>query len=558
MFTHINSSFSEISKNFISPNIFSGLSKENNKIAIVALTIFSTIAILFIISRCFTCYKNYFAPISTPILPIEQTKNKLILNHQPSTKEESPSSHFSPKNHDQSPDKKTQPELSDEEYARLLAQQFADEVNEDDDYEYALKLQQEFDKMSQAELSDEQHPQLLAQQFAKEDDINFESVLQMQQKFHKKEKNVNQVPFPRHSQNDFTKDLFNHVNIGENDNTFPSFAIKQDITGQPVQKPAALVPLFQDSVSKPVTTTVVSIFKIEDVWKEITDNPCINSSFSQKIDPAIHLEIDNLFNDLITKWENHFSISDKAKRGEKVSGSGNYQFMLGMYNLYLYGPSIIDNLTEIKKRKNQYNYSDLMQTHCVEPLEKMAGAYIERNDADQVILTAVRLSYMLAEVADLAKKSKDEELRDKFYLDLFKNGLPAYGCFKAKTNHLVGFCIKWKNAFTTPPSETEARTKLKNGDFGITLKDMNHETLINNPLTRQQLNQHISELDLEKNGRPLDKWLEEEQGKIIDYLKEKGIWKNVLYHKEAGETYFLFDEKSLEAFLKEFYVSLIW
>lgn len=39
---------------------------------------------------------------------------------------------------------------------------------------------------------------------------------------------------------------------------------------------------------------------------------------------------------------------------------------------------------------------------------------------------------------------------------------------------------------------------------------------------------------------------------------EKGIWKTVLYHKEAGETYYLLDEGTLQAFLQEFHICLVW
>ena len=74
MFTNVNSSLSQISKNFI-PNLFSGISKENSKIAVVALTIISAIATLFIICRYFkACKFESKGPVIPPhITPLEQT-----------------------------------------------------------------------------------------------------------------------------------------------------------------------------------------------------------------------------------------------------------------------------------------------------------------------------------------------------------------------------------------------------------------------------------------------------------------------------------------------------
>lgn len=415
-------------------------------------------------------------------------------------------------------------------------------------------------------LDDEEYARFLAQQFAEEDGGDFESVMRLQKEFDTGGKKVKPIISPNSKPNrasdNFSKSFEKNLYPLLDQSFSKKQGIQQDKNSFAVQNPA-IVPLFPDSEEIAADSTSASITKIEDVWNKISNN-AINSSFSEKIDPKVHLEIDDLFNDLITKWEKHFSILTPLKRGQKFPTTVlpfdqyKYYFLLAIYNLYLYGPTIIDNLTRIQKKRNElHNYSNLIKEYCLTPFQELTHDYFDIKDVDQVILTAVRLSYMLAEVADLAKKSKQEELRNQFYLDFFKQGIPI-GCFKGKTNHLVVFCIKWKDAFETPPAETVARNKLQNGDFGQTLKYKNHHTVIHETFTHQKLYALIAELNLEKNDRPLDKWLEDEQGKIIDYLKEKGIWKTVLYHKEAGETYYLLDEGTLQAFLKEFHISLVW
>lgn len=144
MFTPINSNFSLIAKNFI-PNLFSGFSKENNKIAIVAFTIFSAIATLCLICRCFKAYK-FDSDSENPGIPPHITPLNKTLKPQSKTKLDDKKGNLNPiQQLPQSPDLKpiikVVPKLSDEEFAQLLANE-----QDDLDFEIAQQLQKEFDE----------------------------------------------------------------------------------------------------------------------------------------------------------------------------------------------------------------------------------------------------------------------------------------------------------------------------------------------------------------------------------------------------------------------------
>lgn len=135
MLAQFYSSLSEISRNFLPTNIFTSISKENNRIATIALAVISTLATLLVISRCFKIYKldSTSSAIPPHINPQKPTKKQSF----PPLKQSSPPL--------PEPISTATPKIkSDEKYAELIANELPEEY--DLDLDMAIELQKEFDK----------------------------------------------------------------------------------------------------------------------------------------------------------------------------------------------------------------------------------------------------------------------------------------------------------------------------------------------------------------------------------------------------------------------------
>lgn len=580
MQTHLFSPMSQRQTFFLPTHIFSFFPKINDKIAAIALGIFSAIAVLLLISRCFKACKinslpaqqsasqaqkysidfspKNLQPISSELTLTDRIKEKMSASSPFSESEDSP-----PKN--------TQPEISDEEFAPAFAQNLVEEndlllvqtikddgIRESNEQTPPLaslltvkNLNLDSSNKSKTELIDEEIALYLAQQFAEEDGGNLESVLKLQQEFDREDKKIKPItPLRPTNQNLYASTL-----SGKPASMLNQIPIKDNLI-KPLEN--ALQPAAPSTKILPgAAVNAVSISKIEDVWTEIGDGASTTSSFYEKINPLIHHEIDTLLNEIITTYETDCAVHNKAIRGMKFNTLApltKYEFLIGIYNLYLQGPSIVDDLCKLQTIKDKNQFLNKINEVCLPKLQSWALGYISTENCDHVILTATRLPYLLAEVTQLAKKYKKGESLKKFYKALFKEGI-SVGCFRDKTYTLFDFCLKWKGVFD---SEEDARSKLAKGEFGEILKHANHTDLIKNAIDQDQLSMLISELDLDRNNRPYEKWLDEEQSKIIDFLTQKKVWENALYQEKAGKTYFLINKSILKTALKQVYTSLIW
>ncbi len=184
--------------------------------------------------------------------------------------------------------------------------------------------------------------------------------------------------------------------------------------------------------------------------------------------------------------------------------------------------------------------------------------YVNVPNPDIVLLATLRMPLLLAELAYRSKEQNHGKLPKEFFDEFFDKGLSDM-CFNDKARTFMNFYHTWSaklDGEVTDPEE-DVRRKLAKGVFGADLQKKDPKTVVKEAFTRDSLMSSLTG-DYAVNGRTLEKFLADEQGKIIDELKSKGKWEATLYHNAAGDDYFLLNQSTLNVFIKDLYTFMLY
>jgi hypothetical protein len=183
--------------------------------------------------------------------------------------------------------------------------------------------------------------------------------------------------------------------------------------------------------------------------------------------------------------------------------------------------------------------------------------YVNVPNCDVAILATLRLPYMIAEIAQLAKENNGGTLPKDFLDDFFTNGV-SDKCFNEKVTTFMDFYIAWKAKFDrTPTPEEEAKRNIENGTFGEELQRIGVDKALANKYDRNKLVgllfNHYSTLDDPLKGLSKDQWIEEEKDTCMALLLGANIWESVLYQSEPDREYFLLNLSTLKSMMGDLY-----
>lgn len=304
MFTFISSRLSFIEKSYI-PVVFFPDTKKYAKIAGVAFAIISSLTALYFIYRHFNARKinQENSPISPNLNPVAPKPNQ-----QPSPKKTSSSKKNNPIEEspiEESPKNSPSPSKIDEEYAKKLQEQFFQE-----DESFAKKLQQQFDNEAN------------------------EPIIQS------------------------PKSLI----------TPPPSSPKKIDSPKKVEKK-------ESPKDQPKPTSPSPFTKIDEICGEISEKTFMEPSFSAvkaigKIEPKIQKEVLGLLNEIVAEFEKRFYVPLKIQYGDQVpsyfanveeqgSHDRKYLSLVGIRNLLLCGPSIIDDFRDQKYLGGEHHYAPM-------------------------------------------------------------------------------------------------------------------------------------------------------------------------------------------------------
>ncbi|MFI0434588.1 MAG: hypothetical protein ACH350_02515 [Parachlamydiaceae bacterium] len=185
--------------------------------------------------------------------------------------------------------------------------------------------------------------------------------------------------------------------------------------------------------------------------------------------------------------------------------------------------------------------------------------YVNIPNHDIVLLATLRLPYMLAELAYMTKHYKNGSLLNEFYTQLFNKGI-SDKCFNDKARTFLDFYHTWKAKLNEIPSpEEEARHKLATGGFGQSLKELDAHDVIANAYDQGKLSELLSNYNMtSQDGLCEKEWITKNKPQIVQLLNTLSLWEKVLYRTEAGKDYFLLNESTLTTFLPSYYKAMVW
>ena len=181
------------------------------------------------------------------------------------------------------------------------------------------------------------------------------------------------------------------------------------------------------------------------------------------------------------------------------------------------------------------------------------------------IKAVFRLPYLLAELVDKAEHFKEGQHFDEFCNDFFDKGL-SLKCYNDKAEVMINFYQLWiaKLEGALSPEE-EVRQKIEKGDFGPSLQYNGADYALRNVINDKILLRRFSnELNMKSYSQAsFNEWMKlDKTKKKVQAFKEalinQRLWEKSLYRgDEEGGDYFLFDEKTLEVFLRGLHANLL-
>jgi hypothetical protein len=174
-----------------------------------------------------------------------------------------------------------------------------------------------------------------------------------------------------------------------------------------------------------------------------------------------------------------------------------------------------------------------------------------------VLMATLRLPYLIAEVAYLAKKHNGGTLPQDFLDNFFDKGLSTM-CFNQKLRVFMEFYEIYKKKYTTESPAEIAKRKIIQGEFGP-LRHKEPEQVLKEAYNRQMLinlfDQLVDQgvLTLTKKGSSMETWIKENINNFGNALLDKGLWESVLYQSDKEQEYLLLNGDALKFFMSDYF-----
>jgi hypothetical protein len=213
-------------------------------------------------------------------------------------------------------------------------------------------------------------------------------------------------------------------------------------------------------------------------------------------------------------------------------------------------------------KENNTDRSNFGVWKRIPPTKPQYHYYVNVPNCKIATLAILRLPYMIAEIAQLAKNHNGGIISKDFFDIFFKK--ISTGCFNHKLMKFEKFYLTWKGKFENPTPEEIAKRKIENGAFGEKLREIGAQKAIEGKKSRIDMGNILFDYyydiygdeETERGpmkGRSKDQWIAEEIDTCANFLMDEGMWESVLYQCAENYDYFPLDAIALKDIMGPFY-----